>query len=360
MTSERIKNEQLWRQVEHVTAINLPQLLANSVIEVLRGQRKALETEYQEKLENFKPDYPAMVQISNKIKEVDRQLGAEVKTIQNSLKAAYQSSLALENETRKRIEMLRLEVLDLQKKGVQYGILKREVETNRGLYNNLLQRYKEVDIAGGAGANNIFVVDKAAVPGSPSEPQVSRALILSLALGFGAGVGVALLLELLDDRVRAPEEVEQLSGLATLGIIPRVYDEEKFEEAFEDPRSSVAEAYRSLATSLQFSTETGLPRSIVVTSAGPAEGKSTTVLAIGRYFAQTGLRVLLVDADLRNPSLHKKLGLSNAVGLSNYLTGSSLPPEVLQKTDHPNLSFMASGPLPPNAADLLSGVRFPR
>ena len=167
-----------------------------------------------------------------------------------------------------RMDTLREEVLILQKKGTQHNILKREVETNRGLYNSLLQRYKEVDIAGGVGTNNIFVVDKARTPGSPSEPKVGMILALSLAAGFGAGVGIALLLELLDDRIRAPEEVEQLTGLAMLGLIPRIHGgEESFEEVLKDPRSSVAEAYRSLSTALQFSTGSGLPPSISVTSA---------------------------------------------------------------------------------------------
>lgn len=161
LISERMKNEQLWRQVENATAINLPQLLTNPVIEVLRGQRKALETEYQEKLENFKPSYPAMVQISNKLREIDRQLAAEVKTIRTSLGAAYESSLSQEKQMKARIETLRDEVLDLQKKGIQFNILKREVESNRSLYNSLLQRFKEVDIAGGVGANNVFIVDRA-------------------------------------------------------------------------------------------------------------------------------------------------------------------------------------------------------
>ncbi len=357
LISDRIKNEQLWRQVASASAINLPQLLSNSVIELLRGQRKALETEYQEKLENFKPGYPAMVQISNKIREVDRQLAAEVKTIRNSLKAAYESSLAQENEMKARIETLRSEVLDLQKKGIQYNILKREVETNRGLYNSLLQRYKEVDIAGGSSTNNVFIVDRADLPEVPSEPNLTRALLLFGVIGLGAGAAAAMLLETLDDRIRSPDEIEQLTGLATLGIIPRAAGNGDCAEALRDPRSAVSEAYRSLATALQFSTDSGLPRSIAVTSAGPSEGKSTTVIAIARYFAQMGLKVLVVDADLRRPSLHTKFGLDNSIGFSNYLTGASLPPEVLQKTDHPNLAFMASGPLPPNAADLLGGPR---
>jgi capsular exopolysaccharide synthesis family protein len=357
LISERIKNEQLWRQAENATAINLPQFLSNSVIDVLRGQRKTLETEYQEKLENFKPSYPTMVQISNKMKEIDRQLAAEVKTIKNSLKAAYESSLSQENEMKIRIAQLRQEVLDLEKKGIQYNVLKREVETNRGLYNNLLQRYKEVEIAGGVGTNNVFIVDRANLPGAPTGAALSHALVLSLALGLGAGFGVAFLLEMLDDRVRSPEEMEQLSGLATLGIIPRMESFEGFDDALKDPRSPLSEAYRSFATALQFSTESGLPRSIAVTSAGPGEGKSSTVFAIARCFAEMGLKVLIVDGDLRKPTLHTKFRLDNSVGLSQFLTGTSLPPALIQKTDHPNLAFMASGLLPPNAADLLGGRR---
>jgi capsular exopolysaccharide synthesis family protein len=117
------------------------------------------------------------------------------------------------------------------------------------------------------------------------------------------------------------------------------------------------EAYRSLGTALQFSTDSGLPRSITVTSTGPGEGKSTTAVAIARYFAQMGLRVLIADADLRKPSLHTKLKCNNNCGLSNYLTGAALPPDLLQRTNYPNLAFMASGPLPPNAADLLGGTK---
>ena len=356
LISERIKNEQLWKQVEKATAISLPQLLSNHVIDLLRGQRKALETEYQEKLENFKPSYPAMIQIVNKLKEVDRQIAAEVGTIRNALKAAYESSLSEEGEMKARIETLREEVLNLQKRGIQYNALKREVDTNRGLYNSLLQRYKEVDIAGGIGTSNVFIVERAALAFAPSEPNIPRYLIIALAMGFGLGVTCTIVLEMLDDRVRAPDEMEQISGLATLGIIPRP-DEGQAGDALIDPRSAVSEAYRSFATALQFSTETGLPRSIAVTSAGPGEGKSTTVLAIARHFAQMGLKVLLIDGDLRKPSLHAKQGLDNAIGFSNFLTGASMPPEVIQKTDYPNLAFMASGPLPPNAADLLSGTR---
>jgi polysaccharide biosynthesis transport protein len=357
LVAERIKNQELSSQVEAAQGINLPQLLSNGVIDGLRAKRNALTTEYQEKLETFKPGYPAMVQIKNKIAELDRQLSAEVQTIKASFKAAYESSLNQEAEMRKRIDTLKEEALDLQKRSIQYNILKREADTNRSLYDGLLQRYKEVDVAGGVGANNVFVVDKAEVPGAPSSPLVTQALLMSLALGLGAGVAAALVLERLDDTIKTADEIGRVSGLATIGIIPKIAGNTSVEEELADPRSGLSEAYRSLCTALQFSTESGLPKSLVVTSAGPSEGKSITSLAIARHFATMGLKVLLVDADLRNPSLHTKLGLDSSIGLSNVLTGANTPPETFQATPIDNLAFMASGPLPPNAADLLGSSR---
>lgn len=357
LISERIKNEELWKQLEPVDAINLPQLLSNGVIEGLRAKRSALETEYQEKLETFKPGYPAMVQLSNQIADIDRQLAAEVKTLKASYKASYQSSLDQEAEMRKRIERLKQDVLDLQKRSIQYNILKREVDTNRSLYDGLLQRYKEVDIAGGVGANNVFIVDKATLPGAPSSPQLSRALLLSLVLGLAAAVGLTFVLEHLDDTLRSPEDVERALGYPTLGIIPNIGAGSSCPAELANPRSHMSEAYRSLCTALQLSTEKGLPKTLLVTSAGPEEGKSTTALTVARHFASAGLKVLLVDADLRKPSLHTKLNCDNDHGLSNYLTGAATPPDLLLKTGNSNLAFLASGPLPPNAADLLGSSR---
>ena len=356
LISERIKNENLWKQLETVKGFELPQLLTNGVVDGLRQKRNALATEYQEKLETFKPDYPAMVQIKNRISEIDRQLSTEVKTIRGALKSAYESSLAQENEMKARIETLKSEALDLQKRSIQYNTLKREVETNRGLYNGLLQRYKEVDVAGGVGANNIFIIDKAELPDAPSSPLLMRSILLSIMLGLGAGIGAAVLLDMMDDVIVSMEEAERLSGLSILGVIPKTRTSPEIE--LVEPRSALSEAYRSLCTSLQFATEHGLPRSLAITSSGPGEGKSLTSLAIGSHFARLGLKVLLIDADLRNPSLHKKLNLDNSVGLSNYLTGANTPPETMQRCELDNLAIMSSGPLPPNAADLLNGARF--
>lgn len=356
LISSRIQAEQAWKQVDETPSTSLPQLLNNKVIEGLRVQRNDLKRDYEEKLETFKPSYPVMMEISNKIAAVDKQIASEVATVRSALKAGYETSLRQEEQMQARITDLTAEVLDLQKKSIRYGILKREVESNRSLYNNLLQRYKEVDVAGGVGTNNIFIVDRAAVPTAPSHPQFLKVIVIALFGGLLVGFAAAYLIEMLDDRLRSPDDVEKSLGLPILGVVPASDFPEGLLSDLGNPRSPVAEAYRSLATSLQFSTEHGLPRSLVVTSGGPSEGKSSTAIALARHFAVTGKTVLLVDADMRRPSLHDKLGHSNAVGLSNYLTGMCPIQDVIQDTDVANLWMVASGPLPPNAADILGGT----
>ena len=297
-----------------------------------------------------------MVQIKNQLDEIDRQLASEAQTIKDSLKGAYEASLAQEEAMQKRVETLKQDVLDLQKRSIQYNILKREVDTNRDLYTSLLQRYKEVDVASGVGANNVFVVDRAGLPGGPSSPNLLRALLMSLALRAGRRLGAAYLLERLDNKVRSAEQLELASGLPRSASFPTSVTS-KSKSPILAPRLN--EASRSLCTALQFATDQGLPRTITITSSGPGEGKSLTSIAMAKHFASLGRKVLLVDADLRNPSLHQKLKGDNSAGLSNYLTGACSPPEVMQKTEIPNLAFIASGPLPPNAADLLGGPRVP-
>jgi capsular exopolysaccharide synthesis family protein len=359
LAAERIRNEQLYKQIAQANAINLPQFLSNKVVEDLREKRNTLVAEYQEKLETFKPSYPGMIQISNKIKEIDRQIDTEIKAVRDSYKGAYEASLNQENEMKARVEALRAEVLDLQERSIKYNILKREVDTNRALYEHLLQRYKEVDVASGAGANNMFIVEQPHLPSAPSSPQTNRNLAVSLALGVAAAALYIFLVEKFDDTVSSAEELERLTGLVTLGLIPQVDgDNRTIDQELAELRSGVCEAYRSLCTSLHFATDSGLPKSLLVTSSAASEGKSTTALAIARHFATLGLKVLIIDADLRRPSLHERFGVDNGLGLSNYLSGGCSPPKAMQNTAINNLVFMPSGPIPPNPADLLASARF--
>jgi capsular exopolysaccharide synthesis family protein len=359
LVADRIRNEQQYRQAENATAATLPQFLTNKTIEGLRDKRNALATDYQEKGQTLRADYPAMVQIANKIKETDRQINDEIKVIKSSLKGAYEASLKQEDEMKARIEALRGEVLDLQKRSIQFNILKREADSNRTLYEDLLQRYKEVDVAGGVGASNIFIVDRADVPTSPSSPNVTRDLALSFVVGLLTSLAGAFLLDRLDNTVTKLDEYERVTGLSTLGFVPEIASGLTLEDEMKDPRSRVWEAYRTLCGSLQFATHHGLPKSMTFTSSNPGEGKSTSCIAVARHFGNLGLRVLLVDCDLRVPSLHKKMGLENKRGLTNFLTGACTPAEAAQPSQFSNVSFVSSGPLPPNAAELLGSPKFP-
>ena len=255
------------------------------------------------------------------------------------------------------------QLLALQGRNIPSSILKREVDTNRTLYDGLLQRLKEVGVAGGVGSNNISVVDKAKVPLVPFKPHLSKNLSMGLAIGLLVGLMVAWLLEYFDDSIRFADDVERETGAAVLGVIPRLKSAEVGPlgrlavSPHEDPTSAFAEAYRSVRTALQFSTPTGAPRRLVVTSSAKGEGKSTTALSLAINFAQMGKPVLIIDADLRNPVLHKMLGIENVRGLSNYLSSNMGPLEAIHRTQVPNLFVMTTGPLPPNPVELLSSMK---
>lgn len=354
---ERMRAEARYLQAQMVNGLGLSDVLDSQNIQDLQAKRSEAQAEYQDKLRVFKPDYPEMLRLKGQVDEFQRLIDAQAADIKGAIAGNFAAAKAQENLLHKRIDELKVEVLDLQSRSIQYNILKREVDTNRQLYDGLLQRFKEVGLAGGVGTNNISVVDRAEVPTGKHSPRLARNLAIGLLLGGFAGVLLAFLTEHLDDTIKSPEDIEKLLRLAVLGIIPKLKVGTPT-QALADPRSAFAESYRSLRTALQFSTSDGVPRSLLITSATPSEGKSTTALVLAQNFAQLGRRVLLIDADLRNPSLHKLLGLDNGAGLSNCLAGAVKVPELIQTTRTEGLSVLPSGPLPPNPAELLAGPRF--
>ena len=354
VATERIRAQDLWEQADNSKGLGLPQILDDSAIKALRGQRAGLMAEYQNKLSTFKPSYPDMLRLKAQIDQVDQEIQSAAAVIKQSLKAKYESALQQEVLLKQKMDETKRGVLDTRNKEIQYNILKREADTNRTLYDGLLQQYKDAGVAGAVGTNNVSIVDRAQLPGAPFSPNLKKSLLKWLGLGLLAAVLAIALFELLDDTFKSPEEIEEQLGLAVLGIIP-----------FSDRNiladitgsSPVGEAFRSFRTALQFSTDQGAPKSIVVTSAQPGEGKSTTALALAVNFAQLGMKVLLIDADLRNPSQHRNLKRSNGIGLANYLAGAAMPGSIFQETDIDGLYFMPSGPLPPNPAELLAGPK---
>ncbi len=331
--------------------------LTASAIGPLQQQRAVLMAQYQQKLATFKPDYPDMVQLRQQIDEIDKQIAAERGRISGSVKAEYEAAAAEEAALSEQVEKLRSQAFVASNDSIEYNILKRDVDTNRELYDGLLQRYKEIGATSSATANNISIVDPADGAGR-FKPNVSQDLSRGVLFGLLLGVLAAFLLEYLDDTLKSPHDVEQKLRLAVLGVVPKVNSGQRVTDAAADPHSGFSEAYRSVRAALQFSTDHGVPRTLLVTSAGPGEGKSTAALALARNFAQLGKSVLLIEGDLRNPSLHRTLGLRTAAsGLSGLLSGSDVLSSVVQPSGVDGLQIILAGPLPPNPAELLSGSK---
>ena len=353
----RTAAEQRWRAASAVSVLSLPEVLSNNSAQRLIEQRATLNAEYQQKLTQFQPDYPEMVRLRAQITEADGQLQALTSNIRSSIRNEYTVALNNERSLQAQVNGLKGDVLDLRDRSIQYNILQRELDTTRTLYEGLLQRYKEVGITGDITANNISIIDRAVPPTKPSKPNLPINLALAALLGLGLGVVVVLALEALDETVATPDDVERKLGVPVLGVVPLLAKGETTASAMADIRSGFSEAYYSLRTALQFSTPDGAPASILVSSARPAEGKSTTAYATALNLARVGKRVLLVDGDLRNPSMHRVVGVDNETGMSNLLSGSADLTAVVQRTRHDTLFFIPCGPLPPNPAELWGGDR---
>ncbi len=356
--NSRVKLEVLWAQAKQAQGFGFQQILDSKAIQENRKLRTQLAAEYQQKLGLYKPAYPLMIQLRNQIKELDRDAETEVAAIKSSIESQYIGAKNEEEDLASQLEKSKAEVVDQRGRSIQYNILQREVDTNRTLYDGLLQRYKEIGVSGAVGTNNISIVDKAALPIIPRSPKLSLNLALALVAGLLIGILAALGLDYLDDSFKSPEDVEREVGLTVIGVVPKPKKDQDIETELNDPRSAMAEAIRSLRTGLQFATADGLPKTLLVTSSKPSEGKTTTTIGLAKSLASIGLNVLLIDADLRNASIHKRMFCSNELGLSNYLTGAKTPDEVVQGSGLQGLEIMSSGPLPPNPAELLSGPKF--
>jgi capsular exopolysaccharide synthesis family protein len=354
-TSRRIAAEEQYRQ-------SLNAGLTAEVNERVAPMRQELSTrqaEYQEKLNTFQPSYPDMIRLRTRIEALERAIQAEAGRTtggrSNTLLAAYRAAQNEERTLQSRVNQLKGAVLDERGRSIQYNILQRELDTNRGLYDALLQRYREIGIAGGVGTNLVSVVDRAEPAGGPYTPVLLINLLIGAGAGFALGFLGALGLDILNDVIKNPDDVRNKLGLASLGVIPKKAGADPVLEDLKDRTSPVSEAYFSLSSALQFTTETGTPKSLLITSSRAAEGKSSTTLALSQNMARLGNRVLLIDGDLRKPAF--VTGLDAEEGLSKLLTNSDPLDAHVLATEHENLSLLPCGPLPPNPAELLASAR---
>lgn len=357
---ERIAAEEKWRQASTSPLLALPEVLANPTVQNLTEERAKVDADYQQKLQIFQPDYPAMVQARSQLDRLTQQIEAVAANIRNSIRGEYTVAANRERSFQAQVEGLKIEVLDLRDRSIQYNILQRELDTSRTLYDGLLQRYKEVGVTGGVTTNNISIIDRATPPQQPSGPSLLINLAIAALLGLGLGVAAAFLLEALDETLASPDDIEAKLGLSLLGMTPLLDRSQTPMEALSDVRSNFSEAYYSIRTAIQFSTPDGVPTSLLITSSGPSEGKSTTAYATALNLARVGKKVLLMDGDLRNPSMHRVVGVENDAGMSNLLSGAGDLRSLVRSTSQANLDFIPCGPLPPNPAELWGGDRLSR
>src|ERR1700687_3584827 len=345
---------------------------ASALLDKLREQQAGLRIQIADLSTQFGPSYPKIAQLNNQLKEIDHQLQSETNKAVDHLNGRYQAALQRENMLRASFEKQKQAANKLNESAIEYSILKRDVDSNRTLYEGLLEKLKEAGVTAGLRSNNFRIINAARVPTSPSEPNIPRNLSFALVLGIISAVGLAFLLENMDNTVRTPEQAQAISGLPSLGMIPLgskstnrgatgkrlalTASKEVVETVTQvRPQSQMAESYRALRTSLLLSNLGAPPKVIMVTSARPQEGKTTTSINTAIVLAQKGVRVLLVDADLRRPSIHKTLGMGPRSGLSNVLTGSAtLQQTITTSPILPNLFIMPAGTPPPNPAELLA------
>jgi len=354
--AERILAEQRYQEV--LTNADTRDFLDSEDLRRLRGRRSELAAEYEQKLVTFKPDYPDLVNLKARIDATDAEIAAQVEAIRSAAQAAFGAAAAREEALSLRISQLKGDVQNQREREIQYTILQREVDTARAQYEALLQRLKEVSIAGGVGSSQISVVDRAAAPIEPFAPSLPRIMALALFLSFGLGAGLALLLAYLDDTIRTPEDLKQKLGLAAIGVIPVVRNpSSNISDALSDPRSELTEAFLSARTALEFTTPKGAPRSLLITSSRPGEGKSSSTVSLAISFARSGRKVLIIDGDLRKPSF--AANAQESAGLSGLLTGTEALADHVIGSATKDLYLLPAGLLPPNPAELLSGPRLP-
>jgi succinoglycan biosynthesis transport protein ExoP len=377
--SARMKKESLFTFAKEGNIDAVPQMQNNPFLSDLMKKRNELNGEYNDQISQYGPNFPRVLRLQAQVKELDANIGKEKQNALNALESDYREARQLEARLVDELDQRKAEANAMAEKLVEYNIIKREAESYKTLYDGLLTKLKEANIAVGLKSTNIRLVDPAMIPSTPARPAKARNLALAFLVGLVGGVGLALLREYLDNTVKSPDDVETLSRLPSLAVVPQFagsngngkrsrffhgglaatngHDKRIELVAQHLPKSQMSEAFRALRTSILLSQADHPPQVILVTSALPREGKTTAAANLAVTLAQLGDKTVLVDADLRKPGVGRLLNLTGGkyAGLSSYLAGvSSLDLVTVPHPSIPNLAAIPTGPLPPNPADLLS------
>jgi succinoglycan biosynthesis transport protein ExoP len=346
---------------------NLNQL---AFLQSLREKEADLKGQYAQAASKYGPAYPKVVQLDNQLKDLEASIQSEIQKLAARVQNDYLAARDAENLLRASFDRQKAEANKLNDKAIQYTILKREVESGRKLYDDSLTRLKDAGVLASLRSSKIIVVDPARTPAKPARPNYPLNLGLGLVVGLLGGIALAFMREGQDDAIYTPKQMEMISALPLLGIVPELasgmdsYHLRYFKRQPDDcimlthPSSQMAEAYRSLRTSMLLSNVGPPPKVIVITSPLPQEGKTITSLNLAIALAQQELKVLLIDADLRRPALHHRLKMSSAPGLAEFLAArNGAKPELIQYPQVPNLLVLHAGDRPDTPAELLGSKR---
>ncbi|MEO6041110.1 MAG: polysaccharide biosynthesis tyrosine autokinase, partial [Croceibacterium sp.] len=355
--AQRIAAEEKWNAERAQPLFSSQAVISSPAVQQMMARRADVQARLEAAKARYLPDHPTVRSLQAEYDQVQSGLTQAANEVRNSVRTDYQSAAGSAGRLRAQVNTLQGRTLAEQDRSVRYNTLAREADTNRQIYDGLLQRYRELNAAAGITASNIAVIDQAQPPGSPSSPNLSRNIALALLAGLALATALVLIRDQIDDRLRVPEDVEAKLHLPLLGVIPRIDREQDVREALDDPKSPLAESYSALRTALLYSTREGLPKILLVTSAQASEGKTTTSYAVARAFARAGKRALLVDADLRRPAVHKIAEVPNRAGLSTVLIGEATLQDAVVPSGVDNLTILPAGPIPPSPAELLSSPR---
>nr|WP_247713683.1 polysaccharide biosynthesis tyrosine autokinase [Qipengyuania sphaerica] len=354
----RIAAQSRWEQVRDAPALAIPEVAGNQALQSLYGERAKLAAKLEQELATKQANHPTVVPIRQELSEYDRQIERLTSGVRESIRDNFLTAQNRENELIRRVSGLVRENQRERDDSVQLNTLLREVETSRQLYDGLLQRFREMSAEANITANNVQQIDVAEPPVKPSSPRLLLNLALALLGGMGLAAAYIFFREQIDDRIRSPGELQDRLGVKLLGITPVPKDGATPEEAMQDPKSPLSEAFYSIRTALQFADAGGLPGKLLVTSSQKEEGKSLTAYGIACAIGDLGKSVVLVDCDLRRPTVHKKAGVENGRGMVELLTGEATLDEALKSGTGHQVSVLPAGSIATNPGDLLASDRF--
>lgn len=355
---ERIQKEGLWRQLQDAgtDVDSISSVLNNTYIQSLRASVNTLQQERARASERYGEKHPDYQKAVTALANAERTLDGDIRKAVQNAKNEFDAAVTQERELQRQLNESKVAATELGRKGVNYAVLSREAESNRTVYNQLLTREKELRVVANSRTNNVRVVDRAEIPTVPFAPNHRRDWVYAIALGLALGLGIAFGIDYLDDTVKTPDDITRRLRLKFLGLVPIVGGERHPLISGPVPHD-FGEAYRAIRTSLAAQFTHDGPRVVAVASSQPLEGKTTTAVNIAMALAVGGARVLLIDADMRRPSVHKALRMTNDRGLSQLLAGQARMREVVQRTHDPNLLTITAGRTPANPSELLASDR---